>query len=116
MLSFDVNQFGNFSESGFRSSGFSTWKDFFSYFPVFDKVFRLFPSLNSLRGILFFYFYFFIFIENSPGNKHFRLASQSLIISYFFNYFMIGHPIKSSDRRLWEYYPFYALDFNWSSN
>ena len=38
------------------------------------------------------------FIEDYPGNKHFRLANVSEIISYSSTIF-IGHSIKDADLR-----------------
>ena len=57
-----------------------------------------------------------IFIEDSPGNKHSRLANQLQIILYTFTTFSLIQPIKCTDLRLWEEYPFHASDFDWSSN
>ena len=52
------------------------------------------------------------FFEDSPGNKHYRLAKQSQIISYSF----ISQPIECADQHIWEVYAFHVIDFNRSSN
>ena len=60
------------------------------------------------------------FSEDSPWNKHSRLANQSQVISFFFLFFfqlnVDWSAIKYPDLRLWEEYPFYVSDFEWSSN
>ena len=53
-----------------------------------------------------------IFIEDSPGNKHSRLANQSKIISYSTTSFRRGQPIKYADLGLWKEYPLHISDFN----
>ena len=62
-----------FGERGFYRRGFSSWRYFFSYSLVLGMDIKSLPSSNPKKSI---------FIEDSPGNEHSRLANQSQVISY----------------------------------